>query len=211
MKAFKRLLSKRFSGPLQMADPKAGNRKKPKSRYAILGVLFALFAVSTAGLLFSNQSNSTSSPSLSAGNYYLPLDGNESRIFVVSANLSLGEYPYDSRNDIWGTTPVVTKGEPCFIINATLRNDYSTQSPPPNVNPANASLAYVCLTAEIYNDQNQLDSTDLLRVGLPPNAGAVTALYGGENDTITIYLASNSANVTSFQLVPVFISGIPVP
>ncbi len=60
--------------------------------------------------------------------YYLTFQGNVTKIFVVSATVTSGSYPYPTRTDIKsksGSPPVVEKGEPCVIINVTIRNDYS--------------------------------------------------------------------------------------
>jgi hypothetical protein len=131
---------------------------------------------------------------------------------VVSTNINSGFYPYPTRsyfNSPKGP-PVVEKGTPCVIINVTIRNDYSAQNPPPNPWPHNLSLAWVFLTAEIFSGQNQINSTDLLRVGNPPDSVAYTSLIGGENATLSIYLGTRSRmEITSFQIVPVSIAGVP--
>jgi len=146
-------------------------------------------------------------PIQSVNGYYLPFEGNISRIFVVSENASYGFYPYATRTS--GGVPVVTNGEPCVIINVTVRNDYSTQYPPPYPNPDYPTLVYVILTATVFNGANQINATDLLKVGLPPDAGAFADLNGGENATLSMYLATNQRDITSFQIVPIWIGGIP--
>ena len=62
-------------------------------------------------------------------------------------------------------------GEPCYIINVTIRNDYST-------------LMYVWLTAQIFNGENQINATDLLLNGLPPSSGAMVGLNSGESGNL---------------------------
>jgi hypothetical protein len=151
-------------------------------------------------------------PIQSVAGYYLPLEGNiSSRIFVLSTNASYGFYPYATRTSIGGSLPVATNGEPCVIINITIRNDYSSQYPPPNPNPHNPTSVVVILTATLFNVANQINTTDLLRVGLPPDAGAFAGLNGGENATLSLYLATNQRDITSFQIVPIYIGGIPPP
>jgi len=132
--------------------------------------------------------------------YYL----SGSRIFVVSTNASYGYYPYPT------VMTLAEYGEPCFIIDVTIRSDYSTQNPPPDPNPGSASL-YVFLTAHLFNGENQINATDITpEVGFV-NGGAFASLNSGESATLTIYLATNNTNITSFQIVTRFISGIPVP
>ena len=102
--------------------------------------------------------------------YYLTFRGNITRIFVVSAILTSGSYPY-TRSAIGskpGSPPVVKKGEPCVIINVTVRNDYSSQFPTPNPYPGSPTSAYVFLAAKIFNENKEIQATDLTQVGLPP-------------------------------------------
>jgi hypothetical protein len=107
--------------------------------------------------------------------YYLPLsNGSISRIFVISANASYGSYPGSSR--FFNDKVVVEKGEPCYIINATVRTDYSAQNPPPNYHPSpnsylDSNYTFVSFMANIYNGQTKLKATDLDTVGLPPQVG----------------------------------------
>jgi hypothetical protein len=150
-----------------------------------------------------------------AAGYYLSYRGNISRIFVVSANVSSGLYPYPTRSAIGqpGGPLVVEKGEPCVIINVTIRNDYSAQSPPPAPfpNSSTPAYAYVFLTAKIFSGNNEINATDLTQVGLPPDSLSFASLNGGETANISIYLATTSkSEITSFQIVPAWIGGIPL-
>jgi len=149
-------------------------------------------------------------PFQSAAGYYLPYEGNLSKIFVVSTNASYGFYPYATRTSLGGVT-VVTHQEPCFIISVTMRNDYSSQFPPPYTNPHYPTLVVVILTGILFNGSNQIDATDLLRVGLFPNAGEFASINSGESATLSLYLGTNQRDVTSFQVVPIFIGGTPPP
>jgi hypothetical protein len=148
-----------------------------------------------------------------AAGYYLPYRGNISRIFVVSTSISSGFYPYPTRRAIGQTSgpPVVEKGEPCVIINVTIRNDYSAQNPPTpqNPDPAEPTLVYVYLTAKIFSGNNEINATDLTNVGQPPDSLSSAWLNGGETATISIYLATTSkTEITSFQIDPAWIGGI---
>jgi hypothetical protein len=147
--------------------------------------------------------------------YYLSYGGDVTRIFVVSANVSSGFYPYPTRSALGPIVgpPVVEKGEPCVIINVTLRNDYSAQYPP-SPRPPNSptpAFAWVYLTAKIFSGNDEINATDLTNVGLPPDSLSFASLNGGATQTISIYLATTSkSEITSFQIVPVWIGGIPL-
>jgi hypothetical protein len=72
-------------------------------------------------------------------------------------------------------------------------------------------LAYVFLTAEIFNGDKQINTVDLTHVGLPPDAWSLAGLRGGETATISIYLATASrSEITGFEIVPMQIGGIPM-
>ena len=138
--------------------------------------------------------------------------GNVSEIFLVSANASYGYYPYPtvtSPND--DGVILAENGEPCVIIDVTIHSDYSAQNPPPNPSPVNPALVYVFLTAQLFNGENKINATDITpQVGFV-NGGAYAPLNSGENATLTIYLATNNMNITSFQIVTRYIGGIPPP
>ncbi len=147
--------------------------------------------------------------------YYLPFQDNTTKIFVVSASISSGFYPYSTRSDLSkpGGPPVVEKGEPCVIINVTVRNDYSTQYPPPNLPPysSTTAFAWVFLTAKIFSGSIEINAADLTQVGLPPDSLSSASLNGGETATISVYLATASEReITSFQIVPEWIGGSPM-
>ncbi len=158
--------------------------------------------------------------------YYLTFRGNTSKIFVVSANVSSGSYPFDTRTSmgIINGKPAgkiaVIKGEPCIVINVTLRNDYSVQNLPPNqitlyysngtVAPKSAQV-YAFMTAEIFSGTKEINSTDLVHLDLPPDAWSETWMNGGDEGTISIYLAVTShEEITGFQLDAIWIGELPL-
>jgi hypothetical protein len=194
-----------------------------KRKLAILAVVVAVLAILLSEFWIIPQITRPSSPQVAkpvigqiqpVAGYYLPYRGDISRIFVVSANVSSGFYPYPTRSAVGPTPgpPVVEKGEPCVVINVTLRNDYSAQYPLPNPYPGLSGFAYVFLTAEIFNGSNEINATDLTNVGLFPNSWSFVSLNSGETKILSIYLATVSkSEITSFEIVPVYIGGIPLP
>jgi hypothetical protein len=180
-----------------------------------------LSKLSNAGInsLANGGSTQTNSPIQSVADCYLQSQGNESRIYVVSANASYGYYPYPTvtfpsyfnSNEKF----VAENGEPCVIINVTLRNDYSLQYPAPNPSSLNnnSTEVYVSLTAQLFNNEGKVNSADITNAGYIASAGtnsAFTSLNYGESTTVTLYIATSNTNVTSFQLLPRYI-GAQVP
>jgi hypothetical protein len=196
-----------------------------KRKLVILAVVLAVLAVLMSEFWIIPQITRQSSPQVvkpvigqirPVAGYYLPYRGNISRIFVVSANVSSGFYPYPTRSAVGPAAgpPVVEEGEPCVVINVTLRNDYSARYPPPNPIPVPGSsgVVYVFLTAEIFNGSNEINATDLTHVGLFPNSWSFVSLNSGETKILSIYLATASkSEITSFEIVPIYVGGIPPP
>ena len=185
----------------------ATRNKLKKDWLLIFIVVIAVSVVLLSAFLVEEQiqpkaTSPVNEPIQSTSGYYLSYLGSASRIFVVSANASYGNYPYPTRTSLEPGSQVVENGEPCVTINVTIRNDYSTQYPTPNPAPDSddPTFAFVFLTAQLFNGVNQINATDLLQVGLPPNAGAYAPLSGGENATLTLYLGTNHTDITSFQL-----------
>ncbi len=115
--------------------------------------------------------------------------------------------------------PIIHKGDQCLIINATVRNDYTLENPPSNqaaiyhlngTASDTTATAVVTLTAHAFNQQGQVNATDVT----PPYPmgglrGATEPLDSGENTTLTIYLATSNQDITRFEIIPQFIGTTP--
>ena len=180
---------------------------------AVIAVAVILLSAFWINLQIRPASTTVVEPIPSVTGYYLPYEVNISKIFVVSANASYGYYPYPTVTSPPNGSTLAKKEEPCVIINVTIRDDYSTQYPAPNPAPVqyNPTFAYVFLTGQIFNGENQINATDIT----PPvgfaNGGAYAPLNSGESATLTIYLATNNTNITSFQIVTRYIGGLALP
>ncbi len=203
-----------------MASPSQNAKrfnKKNKIIIAVLALLTVLLVSFWVTQEISFWPSNAVKPNVSSmqpiTGYYLTFQGNATKIFVVSATVSSGSYPYDTRTALGSkssSTPVVEKGEPCAILNVTIRNDYSALSPVPDHFPGDPTLAYVFLTAKIFNGDKQINSVDLTHVGLPPDAWSSAGLEGGGNETVSIYLATASrSEITGFEIVPILVGGLP--
>ena len=122
---------------------------------------------------------------------------NASRLFLVSANASYG----------------IHNGQACFIINATVRNDYTAQLPPPMDNfPGNSSgIAYFGLTAKLYGKEGLIASSDLTSPGSVPLGVPEIGLDSGQTYTVEIDMATSSRNVENYSINLIDIAGYPIP
>ena len=183
-----------------------------KSILLLIAVLVLLFVIVSLGYYFSNPSLSASKPISSAANFYL----DDSKIFVVSANASYGNYPYPTVTSMPNQSPsiIARQGQACVIINVTLRNDYSPQNPAPYAELTNSSVVYVGLTAHLYNGETQVKAKDITNAFPIASFGtneATASLAYGESEAVSIFLATSNKDITSFKLVAGYIGEMLPP
>jgi hypothetical protein len=101
-----------------------------------------------------------------------------SKLFLVSANAAYG----------------VHGGQACFIITATMRNDYTEQQPPPMDNSTvnSSGTAYFGLTATLYCNNAQISANDI-------------------TTTVEIDMATSDRNISSYAIDPIAVEGYPIP
>jgi hypothetical protein len=123
------------------------------------------------------------------------LDG--SRLFLVSAEATYGMH----------------NGQACFIINATVRNNYTAQQPPPldNFQGNISGTAYFGLTAKLYNKTGQIESSDVTSPGSVPLGVPEIGLDSGQTYTVEIDIAISSHNVENYSIDLVDLAGYPIP
>jgi hypothetical protein len=199
--------------------------KLSKKALAILLVVIVAVTVGTVVFLQLTMKSMVSvGPSAAivepAASSYL----DNSSIFLVSATSAYGTYPFKSAvSPRPGSTSAIQEGDPCFIINATIRNDYTLENLPPNqmgteyfANGTAANIpsvgAYVFLTASIYDKQGRIvQATDVTPPYGYPSGGAFVYLQSGENATLTIYLATSQHDINHFDIIIRYIGVIPLP
>jgi hypothetical protein len=174
--------------------------------FLIASILSTIVAVN----YLINQPKPTPRPIQSQSSFYL----DDSRIFVVYANGSYGKYPFPTVMD-FDDSPIAEKGQACIIINVTLRNDYSDEYPPPN-SPAsyNSSTVFVSLTAELFDGETKVEARDITNASPILSAGtnaAFASFQYGESTSLTLYIATNSNAITSFQFVSRYIGELAPP
>ena len=122
--------------------------------------------------------------------------GNSS-IYLISAKPYYGTY----------------QGTEVFMINVTVRNDYSLQQPPPNsIQPQfNGSRVYFILSAYLYDKNGARINSNLYG----PAGGPITywevELNDGQTTSLAVYMATSSRDVDHYSLTFVALGGSPVP
>lgn len=200
----------------------------PKQQVNSSHTLEAVFVIGTPTLPPPTPST-TSSPSSSLPNdfpapdvkpispHYLrtipDLFGNssETRIFLAEANPRYGYYNetvHPSNPDY----PEVHKGDPVFIINVTLRNDYTEDNPPPGGFDYN-NASTIILKTQLYDKNGAIEARDVT----PPYPGGFHVssqsyeIKRGETISFDIYLLTSNREIDRFELYIYYIYSIPMP
>lgn len=131
--------------------------------------------------------------------HYITYQGTESRIYAVSQTTS---YSYVEKEYTASNGQKIDEGNGVFTINLTLRNDYSSDNPPPNngtpVTPIDGTV-YIRLKATLFNNNQQVST-----INISPSDFATTAdqsgrvLASGQTLNVQLLLATEQTNITSY-------------
>jgi hypothetical protein len=165
---------------------------------AIVIIALAVTGLAVAALLTVNlaRTKSTEHPAayanLNNAGYFAG-----SKLFLLSANATYGTHD----------------GQACFIIEASVRNDYTAQQPPPMDNfPSNSSgAAYFGLTAKLYDNNTQIVANDVTSPGSAPLGVPEIGLGSGRTCKVEIDMATSNRNVNNYSIELVDIAGYPIP
>ncbi len=142
--------------------------------------------------------------------------GNESRIFLISATPNYGTYPYPDVEGLPGKINI-HMGDPCFILNVTIRNDYTAQNPLPYGGFGDWSAqgtAFVALTAKLYDSEGKVIETTNVTPQYPSGSqfdAPEMRLESGTTYSFNMYLAIASRNVNQFSVELQYLSSVPAP
>ncbi len=122
---------------------------------------------------------------------------NGTKLFLISAKTMYGTHD----------------GQACFIIDATVRNDYSAQEPPPmnNFGGNSTGTAYFGLTGKLYDETGQIASSDVTSPGSAPLGVPEIGLDSGQTYKMEIDLATSSHDVDNYSISLIDIAGYPIP
>jgi hypothetical protein len=180
-----------------------------------------VFAVALTVLL-ANSILSPTSPN--SGNikhvyphYLTDQVGNETRIFLDSAIPSYGKYPFHNATGYPGK-PDIHAGDTCFIVNVTVRNDYSSQNPLPSGgfgDIGSNGTAFVALTAKLNDGNgNVISATNVTPQypNIPPELNAPEmSLESNETYSFNMYLVTKNQNIDHFSIEVLYLGSVPAP
>lgn len=142
--------------------------------------------------------------------YLTDISGNKTKIFLVSTDNP--QYGFCN----WSYCPVgsidVQKGDPCFIMNVTIRNDYTTDSFwMDEDSPSGLYNNHVKLTANLYNQQGRVDAIDVTNPNNSLHGGHVFVVELGATHSIELYLATDCTNIERYEIDVAYVAPVMEP
>ncbi len=135
---------------------------------------------------------------------------NLTKIFVVSATPKYGFYPVDPLNN--AIPFMITKGTPVFILEVTIRNDYTPQTPLwRNDSGGNYSCSDVwfCLRAVLTDENGSVLHVPAVTPPYPQMPFGVPQFFqkSGTTQIYNLYFLVNTRNVSHYQIYVSYLSG----
>lgn len=184
--------------------------KKVLLPVALALIAVALFAVFWGVTFYSGSNLSTSDIRPVNSDYLTYSSGNVSKIFLVSAEPRYGYWTQNDTHMDWFTNgPVIHKGDQVFVVNATIRNDY-TQNDQYRVGSDNRS--HVVLTVKLYDKDNHV----IIALQAYPRVdtkfnGSVFAFESGKTTSFELYLATGNRNIDHYEIFVEVVASVPPP
>ena len=166
----------------------------------LVSAFSALFVLFLGGLIAPKTDASTP--------HYLSYKGSESKIYMISASstFTLTNQTYTSEDG-----QQIAQGSHLYTIDLTLRNDYSSDNPPPSTGTPTAPIdgtAYILLKATLLNNDVTVPTINLSPSDFSAPSPDETALVlaSGQTNTIQLLLATNQTKISDFLVSLVSLS-----
>ena len=173
-------------------------------------VVVVVFLVSFLGIYYLFESSISNIEGPSSGYLRELSSSDETMIFLVSTdNPRYGLYEGSDANWFGGE---VHEGDPCFIVDVTVRNDYTTDPIwTDEDSPSGLYNRYVQLTALLYDQQGEVKAVDVTG---PINfdGGVYEFLIEPEQThSVELTLAIDSKNVERYEIYVAYVGPLPEP
>jgi len=168
----------------------------------VLLVAVAVVLVSVLGVYYSYESSNASNIEGPSSGYLIEGPSSfETKIFLVSTdNPRYGFYKWSDSN--WD----VHEGDPCFIVNVTVRNDYTTDPLwTDEDSPSGLINNHVKLTAYLYNQQGKVDAVDVTYPINSLHGGHVFRVEPEETHSVELYLATECKGIERYEIYVTYI------
>jgi hypothetical protein len=160
----------------------------------LLSAFSALFVLFWGGLIATKTDETTPS--------YLSYRGSESKIYLISASstFTLTNQTYTSEDG-----QQISQGSHLYTIELRLRNDYSSDNPPPSAGMPIAPIdgtAYILLKATLLNNDVTVPTINLSQsdFSAPSLDETAIVLASGQTNNIQLRLVTNQTKISDFTL-----------
>jgi len=187
------------------------NKKLPLVIIIVLSVAFLIVGIYWSSGDFSSNTEPTNNDIEPQSPHYLAFSsGDESKIFLESTKASYGYWSLNDTHMDWFTNgPIIHKGDPVFIINATVRNDY-TQNDQYKVDSSNRSS--VVLNVKLYDkDGAVIDALQAYPQVDTRLNGHIFRFNSGETFSFGLFMATNNQNINHYEILVATVSSMPPP
>ena len=170
-----------------------------KKLFLLVVVLVLVSVLGGYYLYESSNAPNIEGPNSGYLTYYPSFKGEkETLIFLVSTdNPRYGVYNW-SDDEWWGGE--VHEGDPCFIVNVTVRNDYTTDPVWTDDTSLGLYNNHVKLTAYLYNQQGRVDAVDVTYPINSFHGGHVFRVEPEETHSVDLYLATDSKDIERYEI-----------
>ena len=148
-----------------------------------------------------------------SSSYYLTdRAANMTQMYVVSATPKYGFYPVDPEN--YAGPYMIARGDPCFILELTLRNDYSQQNPPQthtglDINYTSDEV-WFCIHA-ILTDESGVLHVPAVTPPYPQMPFGVPQFHqkSGTTQSYSVYFLTNNRDINHYQIYLSYLAAKP--
>ena len=162
-------------------------------------LLVIYYATSNASPLIVDMSH-VEGPSSS---YLTDHRGNKMEIFLVSTEnpwIGFCNWSYSAGGDV-----EVQKGDSCFIVNVTVRNDYTDPIWTYEDAPRDLYNNHVKLTAHLYNQQGKVDAVDVTYPINSLHGGHVFVVEPEETQSVELCLATDCKDIERYEIYVTYV------
>jgi hypothetical protein len=173
---------------------------KQKKIAVIAGIILLLLSAFSALVLFLGGLTAPKTDETTP--HYITYKGSESKIYMISSSstFTLTNQTYTSEDG-----QQIAQGSHLCTIELTLRNDYSSENPPPSTGTQTAPIdgtAYIHLKATLLDNDVNVPTINLSQSDFSVSSSDETALVlaSGQTNTFQLLLATNQTKISGFLI-----------
>jgi hypothetical protein len=183
------------------------------SSLVLIGIV-VIIAVYYGAVLVSESNLSTSNIKPVKSEYLNFRSDGVSKIFLVSAE---PKYAYWTNNDThmdWFINgPVIHKGDPVFIVNLTVRNDYTQNDSAGIVSRVDSqNRSSLGFTVTLFDKNNHvIEALQAYPQTVTQLNVSFFVFESGETESFKLYFATGNRSIDHYEVFVAYVSSMPAP